>query len=59
MSAPTFKVTAVVIGATISPISYSLRDPPAKAGEAQHRKRHSYDILHDALDFSSAQATIC
>jgi hypothetical protein len=52
-------VTAVVIEATMSPISYSLREPPANAGDAHDGKQRSYDILHDVLGFSSARATIC
>jgi len=43
----------------MSPISGALGDPPAKDGNAQHRKQRSYDMLHDVLDFCSTQATIC
>jgi hypothetical protein len=52
-------VTAVVIETAMSPISYSLREPPANAGDAHDGKQRSYDILHDVLDLSSTQATIC
>jgi hypothetical protein len=51
--------TTVVIDASMSPISYSLRDPAANASDAHDGKQRSYDILHGALDFSSTQATIC
>jgi hypothetical protein len=50
--------TAVLIGATVSPISDSPRDPAANASDAHDGKQRSYDILHGVLDFSSTQATI-
>jgi hypothetical protein len=55
----TWPKPAVLIGATMSPISDSLRDPAANASDAHDGKQRSYDILHGVLDFSSTQATIC
>jgi hypothetical protein len=55
----TWSKTAVLIGATMSPISDSLCDPAASASDAHDGKQRSYDILHGVLDFSSTQATIC